>query len=95
MTTYAETQERINGPYAPTDLTLRQCWDSDLGSMSDYNLLRDNAEADELATLEGWIHANPDDEAEEAITERIWQRVADRGWYVRDGKTTRAEGGQL
>ncbi len=95
MTTYAETQERINGPYAPTNLTLRQCWDSDLGNMTDYNLLRDNAEADDLAILEAWIHANPDEATEDAMIERIWQRVEARGWYVRDGKTTRAEGGQL
>jgi hypothetical protein len=62
--------------------------------MTDYNLLRDNAEADELATLETWIHGNPDEATEDAMAERIWRRVEARGWYVRDGKITRTAGSQ-
>ncbi len=87
MKPYAETQERINGPYVPTKLTLKDCWESDLGRDVDYALLRDNADPDELAILQAAIKDDSIDV--EAIEQAITARVLAAGRYVRDSKWTR------
>jgi hypothetical protein len=83
----AETQTTINGPYVPTNLTLRECWESDLGQDVDYALLRDNADPDELEILEAAIKDDSIDV--EPIEQAITARVLADGRYVRDSKWTR------
>ena len=82
--TYAETQERINGPYVPTNFTLTRCWELDEGNDTDWQPYRDNATPEELEVFE----RGTDDE-KEALAATITARVLAQGWYTRDSKITR------
>jgi hypothetical protein len=93
MTKHVETQTQINGPYEPTNLTLEECWDIDLGNMVDYNLLRDNATETEdylILTMMRQSGLLPETVLD-YVGEQIEARVLAAGQYVRDSKWTREE----
>jgi hypothetical protein len=82
--TFAETQEQINGPYRPLDITLDECWQIDINDDIDWTLLRENGTnaerqlLDRLCELGGAM-----DEADAAIShtrslyEELTQQVED------------------
>lgn len=88
MKAFAETQEQINGPYRPLDITLDECWHIDVNDDTDWALLRENGTSaerqllDQLAQLGGALdEADADISHVRSLYEELTQQVED---YISD-----------
>lgn len=89
----AETQTTINGPYEPTNLTLRQCWEHDLRTDVDNSLLSENMTQEENQVLDALndicnIGGISGDGGLSALIETIYERAIEQltayvEWRVR------------
>jgi len=90
----AETQNRINGDFVPTNLILEQCWQAE-SRAGDYTGWPEyeNMTAEEQSEYEAALHSEEQsaEETANALERKVFDRCMDQGFYILDSKITRIE----